>query len=538
VKSFPFARWVKSLTGGREGPAPSVELQDQLKAMADFYPEIDESSFPDTPPPFNPLSLPYMKRFGVVPLREDEHAVEVAMADPLDLAAREALRAAYGKQLLVRRAPAEVILQFLYRWYEEGEEPEEAEGDTGPGGDDLSWESPDQLRDLALEAPVIRRVNSLISRALDVGASDIHLEPTKEAVLVRYRIDGVLHLQEPVPRRLQAAVTSRIKLMAGMDIAEMRLPQDGRIRFKFAKQNVDIRVSTLPTVHGEGLVLRLLNQDELRLELDDLGLTERNLVVLRSLIRAPYGMVLVSGPTGSGKTTTLYAALSAIKTPDLKIVTVEDPVEYELEGINQVQVNPAIGLTFAGCLRSFLRQDPDVMLVGEIRDLETAEIAIQAALTGHLVFSTLHTNDAASAIVRLEDMGVERFLVTSAVNAVVSQRLVRRICSACKEQVVLADEERAAYAAAFQVPEDALEPMTWRGTGCGACSGTGYRGRIGIFEILVMDEPLQRDILRGAESTELKRNAVNRGFRPLKEDGLDKVRRGITTLEEVLRVIR
>jgi general secretion pathway protein E len=503
-------------------------------------PEIDESAFPDTPPTLNPMPLPFMKRFGFLPLDDSGESVVVAMADPLDLNTREIIESAYAKPLRVCKASEEIILQFLYRWYEAevdmaaDEGTEEADFST----EEQLWDSPEHLKDLASEAPIIRLVNHLISKALDVNASDIHIEPRTHHVQVRYRIDGVLHDQEGVAKRFQAAMTSRIKLMAKMNIAEMRLPQDGRIKFKMAKQNVDIRASTLPTVFGESLVLRLLHKEDVQLELDGLGFPEDMLDRFKTTISLPYGMLLVTGPTGSGKTTTLYGALNAINTPDKKIVTVEDPVEYQLEGINQVQIQPKIGLTFAHCLRSFLRQDPDVMLVGEIRDLETAEIAIQSALTGHMVFSTLHTNDAAGAVVRLEDIGVERFMITSSLIGVLAQRLVRRVCSSCREEVAVGEEERQVLARELHVDPAVLPSTFWKGGGCAQCGGTGYRGRIGIFEYLELDESMQREILRGADRSGIAAKAIQEGMTSLRMDGLKKIRRGVTTYEEVLRVTR
>jgi general secretion pathway protein E len=502
--------------------------------------EIDESQFPEGPPALNTLSINFMKRFRFVPLEDAGAYVRVAMADPFDFNTIEAVRRAYGKPLKVYKALGETVSQFIYRWYE-------AETDmTGEGGieeielsiEDQLWENPEQLKDMASEAPVIRLVNHLMGRALKLGASDIHIEPRRNHVQVRYRIDGVLHDQEALAKKLRAAITSRVKLMAKMDIAEMRLPQDGRIKFKMGRDEVDIRVSCLPTQFGEGLVLRLLHKEDIQLSLDNLGFPKSILKRFRSAISLPYGMLLVTGPTGSGKTTTLYGALNTINTPDKKIVTVEDPIEYQLDGINQVQVQPNIGLTFASSLRSFLRHDPDVMLIGEIRDLETAEIAIQAALTGHMVFSTLHTNDAAGAITRLEDMGVERFMIASSLVGVLAQRLVRRVCAHCGEIHPLTDEERGLLARDLEVPVDLIAPSYRKGKGCKECGDTGYRGRLGIFELLPMDEAVQKEVIRGADRSEINQKAMERGMISLRMDGLDKVRHGITTHEEVMRVTR
>ncbi len=504
------------------------------------FPSMDETDFPDAPPAFNPLPLPYMKRYLFVPFEDAEDHVKVAMADPADWAVHEAVRHVYGKAVRAFRAEPDVILRFLYQWFEAEVDLEQAEDEAGGAGDvdEQLWDNPDQLRDMASEAPIVRLVNRIIHHAVESAASDIHVEPTRHAVKVRYRIDGVLHDQEDLPRRFHAAIASRIKLMARMNIAEMRLPQDGRIKFKLAKRDIDIRVSSLPTIFGESLVLRLLQKEDILLDLDKLGFPEDLLDRFKQTVALPYGILLVTGPTGSGKTTTLYAALHYINTPDRKIVTVEDPVEYQLDGVNQVQVQPKIGLTFAHCLRSFLRQDPDVMLVGEIRDLETAEIAIQAALTGHMVFSTLHTNDAAGAVSRLQDMGVEPFMITSAVVAVLAQRLVRKVCPACARQVPLSDMERQNLAEEFRVPVEKIPPFYRRGSGCDRCAATGYRGRIGIFEFLPMEDAIVREVLKGADRTAIMRTAVAGGMRTLRQAGLEAICRGVTTFEEVLRVTR
>ena len=511
----------------------------ELPVYEDF-PELIESGFPENPPALNPFKSHYMKRFRFIPLDDSNGKVLVAMADPLDFITREVIERAYDKALNIRKSSEETISQFVYRWYEA-----EADMTSGERADDADvsledqlWDSPEHLKDMASEAPVIRLVNHLIAKALEVGASDIHIEPRKLHVQVRYRIDGVLNDQNAIAAKLKAAINSRVKLMAKMDIAEMRLPQDGRIKFKIGREDIDIRVSSLPTHFGESLVLRLLHKENVELDMDTLGFPESIRDKFRSTISLPYGMILVTGPTGSGKTTTLYSALNTINSPDKKIVTVEDPVEYQMDGVNQVQVQPNIGLTFAHTLRTFLRQDPDVMLIGEIRDLETAEIAIQAALTGHVVFSTLHTNDAAGAITRLEDMGVERFLIASSVVAVLAQRLVRRVCPQCKKTFHLADDERLQLARELDLPPDELAPTYTRGMGCKECAGSGYRGRLGIYEFLPVDEVIQREIVRGSDRNEIFRAAMQNGMISLRMDGMDKVKNGITTYEEVLRVTR
>ena len=516
------------------------EKADFIDGLSEDVADIDASDFPDDPPAVNFLPATFMKNFLFVPLVDDGEYISVAMADPFDFNTREVIFRAYNKPIKVFRAPAEVIAQHIYRWYEAeadmtGQEDSE-EGDMSL--EDRLWDDPEQLKDMASEAPVIRLVNHLISKAYKVGASDIHIEPRRQYVRVRFRIDGVLHDQEAIASRLKAAIISRVKLMAKMDIAEMRLPQDGRIRFRLGKEEIDIRVSSIPTGFGECLVLRLLHQEDVLLDLGRLGFSDQILSKFQSLISMPYGMLLVSGPTGSGKTTTLYAALNSINSPDRKIVTVEDPVEYQLEGINQVQVLPKIGLTFANCLRSFLRHDPDIILVGEIRDIETAEIAVQASLTGHMVFSTLHTNDAAGAITRLEDMGIERFMIVSSLVAVLAQRLVRKVCRHCSEEVPVSDEKRTMLARELEVTPEKLMPLYLKGKGCDECGGTGYRGRIGIFELFPLSEHIQSSILKGAGRTEIYRDALKEGMVSLKMDGLHKVSQGITTYEEVLRVAR
>jgi len=539
--NLPFWDVLKARLPLRGKPdSPSVsEHRPALDPAALGIETIDESGFPENPPAANPFSVSYMKRFRFVPLEETEDTVTVAMADPVDWITREVVQRTYGKRMIVLHAPEETVSQFVYRWYEAEVDMGESEGASGEESlEDQLWDNPEHLKDMASEAPVIRLVNHLIAKALEVGASDIHIEPRKTHVQVRYRIDGVLIDQNAIALKLKAAITSRIKLMAKMDIAEMRLPQDGRIKFKSGREEIDIRASSLPTHFGEALVLRLLHKENVELDMDNLGFPAGIRKRFESAIAMPYGMILVTGPTGSGKTTTLYAALNTINSPDRKIVTVEDPIEYQMDGVNQVQVQPNIGLTFAHCLRTFLRQDPDVMLVGEIRDLETAEIAIQAALTGHVVFSTLHTNDAAGAITRLQDMGVERFLIASSLIAVLAQRLVRRVCPQCRRPAKLSEEDRRHLSHEFDMPIEAIQPDYFRGTGCPQCAGAGYRGRIGIYELLPIDETIQREIVKGSDRNQIFRTALENGMISLRMDGLAKVRQGVTTYEEVLRVIR
>ena len=483
------------------------------------------------------FSLKFLQQYKVFPVKRQDGTLTVVMADPTDVETLDSLRVQAGGEVHVSLGSEREILQALDLYYGASSSMErivqDIEEEAGPGEE--GKEDLAQLTDLASEAPVIRLVNLLIAKAVESRASDIHIEPFEQRLRVRYRIDGVLLDADSPPKRLQAAVLSRIKLMAKMNIAERRLPQDGRIRLAVEGKDLDLRVSTIPTVYGESVVMRLLDRASKLPSLGDLGFPPAAQARFEALIQKPHGILLVTGPTGSGKTTTLYVALRQLNAVEKKIITIEDPVEYQLEGVNQIQVKPKIGLTFASGLRHMVRQDPDVILVGEIRDRETAEIAIHAALTGHLVLSTLHTNDAAGAITRLLDMGIEDYLVSSTLLAVLAQRLVRRVCSSCKapytpEAQVLRD---------LRLPAD--EParlQLLRGTGCPACTGTGYFGRLGIFELLVLEEALQRLTLAKADANALRAEAVKLGMQTLWQDGCSKVAAGITTPEEVLRVTR
>ncbi len=434
------------------------------------------------------------------------------------LSTREAILAAINLQYDLRRDSAEQLVQDM----EEN------------GSDILSEieETADLLDDTS-EAPIIKLVNHIISQSIKARSSDIHIEPYQHSFTVRYRVDGILYDLLTPPKWIQPALISRIKVMAKMNIAEKRLPQDGRFEVKVGDQNIDLRVSTIPTSFGERLVLRLLNKSGSLLELTDLGLSPGRLKLIKNLVASPNGIILITGPTGSGKTTTLYAVLQSINKPDINIITIEDPVEYQIKGISQIQVNPKIDLTFARGLRSIVRQDPDVILVGEIRDQETAEIAVQSALTGHLVFSTLHTNDSASAITRLVDMGVEPFLISSSVLAVGAQRLVRVLCDNCKR----AYRPRSIYLKSIGVAADHFKDHhIYKAVGCEKCFNTGYRGRVGIFEIMVMTEKLKNLILETYDSNRIQNEARRQNMRTLRQDGIEKVLKGVTTVEEVLRV--
>lgn len=482
------------------------------------------------------ISAAFAKRAKVIPLAEDQAVVTVAMADPLDEATVRAISFATGRDVSRRAAlPADIDTAYD-RLYAEGRGTVDDIYDSALGGSDAAQESDlERLKDLASEAPVIRLVNSLISRAVEVHASDIHIESTEGGLRVRYRVDGVLREVDAPPGRLRSAIISRLKIMSKLDIAERRLAQDGRIRLAVRGKEIDFRVSTTPAIHGESVVLRILDRGSLALDFTALGFSDDQLPVFLEALHRPHGIVLVTGPTGSGKTTTLYTALSILNTPESKILTAEDPVEYLLDGINQVQMKPEIGLTFASALRSFLRQDPDILMIGEIRDLETAEIAVQASLTGHLVLSTVHTNDAASAVTRLLDMGVENFLLTSTINAVLAQRLVRRLCAHCREPY----RPSAELVERLGLPETALRngAQMYRAKGCKACNN-GFSGRTMIIELMVIDDQIRNLVLRRAEAREIRDQAVKGGMRTMYLDGLNKALTGATTIEEVLRVSR
>jgi len=493
--------------------------------------------YPKEPLDLDSLSLKFMRQAVFVPLSLTEDILEIAIADPDDYATVQALELAHGVRVRCRQGSEEDILEALERLY--GIHSQSIDTIIDEADKDISEvitegvQDEDKLRNLAQEAPIIRLVNRLIARAVEDRASDIHFEPFERSFRVRYRLDGMLQEIENPPVKLQPAIISRIKIMAKLDIAERRRPQDGRIKLKVANKEIDFRVSTLPTHHGESLVMRILDRESLVLDLRKLGFPDALMSDYDQLIRQPYGMVLVTGPTGSGKTSTLYTTLDKINFPEYKIMTLEDPIEYQLEGINQIQVNPKIGFTFAGGLRSIVRQDPDIILVGEIRDKETAEIAIQSALTGHLLFSTLHTNDAAGAITRLLDMGVENYLLSSTLLGILAQRLVRLICPNCKEKKL--PEDKILHSMRASSPD--CDTMTfYHGAGCEECRFTGYRGRTAIFEYLPVDENIRKQIDLQTGTDIIRDTALAAGMRTLRQNGWDKVRDGMTTVSEVLRV--
>jgi type IV pilus assembly protein PilB len=501
--------------------------EQQLIEVLEFQlgiPHVNLFQFPVDPSIVHLIPEDLARRYLVFALKKDRSKLMVAMADPLDFYAIDDLRMSTGFEIEPAIASKEELKIFIERYY--GIHESVAELSTQMGNEeDVETQVTDE------DSPVVRLVNQIIHQALQQRASDIHIDPGPADVAVRFRIDGVLRTEQRLPKSMLGVIVARVKIMANLNIAERRLPQDGRMRFSADFRTIDVRVSTLPTVHGEKCVLRLLDPQAAVLDVDRLGFSEANLESFRRMIEAAHGIVLITGPTGSGKTTTLYAALTTISSEARNIITIEDPVEYQLPGINQVQVNEVTGLTFARGLRSILRQDPDVIMVGEIRDTETAEIAIRAALTGHFVLSTLHTNDAVSSLTRLVDMGIEPFLVASAVVGVVAQRLVRRVCTECAEPYVPTSLERHMFESR-ELSADRL----MRGRGCGYCGKTGYRGRIAIHELIRMDDGLRALVLDKRPDADYRRYLMERGMKTMLDDGLWKAAAGVTTVDEVLRV--
>jgi len=478
------------------------------------------------------LSEKVMRRYGVLPIGFEDGRLIVAMSDPSNVVAMDDVRTMTKMEVKTVVATKEDLTAAIGKYASMSEDIEAiAEGLAGDQGDaDLA-----DLEAVTEDAPIVKFVNVLITQAVADGASDIHIEPGERELRVRYRIDGVLHEVMRSPRSIQNGVISRLKIMADVDIAERRIPQDGRIGLTVNGKQIDLRFSTLPTVYGEKVVMRILDKTSVMLSLDDLGFLDHNLKRFEEAYRKPYGMILVTGPTGSGKSTTLYATLNVVNQEGVNIITTEDPVEYRLPGISQVQVNNKVGLSFASALRSILRQDPDIVLVGEMRDRETAQIGVEAALTGHLVLSTLHTNDAPSAVTRLTEMGIEPFLVGSAVDCVLAQRLARRVCSRCVEMV--RPEAEMLKAAGFDDDIVDERPEVPEAKGCSACSKTGYRGRLAIHEVMTVTEEIERLAVARASGEEITRTAVEQGMRQLREDGLAKVLLGNTTIEEIGRVV-
>ena len=482
------------------------------------------------------LPITYAKKAVVLPLRRENGAILAATSEPLNLSTIDDLAVLLGADVTLCLAPSEKILDTLNRLH--SEEMNKAEDTVQEmEEEDLSFlaaelDEPTDLLEVTDDAPIIRLVNSLLSQAIRERASDIHIEPFEKEMVARFRIDGILYNILTIQKRFQASIASRVKIMADLNIAERRLPQDGGMRIKIGGKDVDIRVSIVPTAFGERIVLRLLYRESALLPLDQIGFSGDNLTSFNDLITRPHGIILVTGPTGSGKTTTLYASLSKINSPDKNIITIEDPIEYQLKGIGQIQVNAKINLTFAAGLRSVLRQDPDVILVGEIRDSETAEIAIQAALTGHLVFSTLHTNDAAGAVTRLIDMKIEPFLISSSVMAILAQRLVRVLCKECREPYPITSSEIAE----LEIKTGVEGATVYRAKGCESCFNTGYLGRSAIYELLNVDDEMRQMIMKNSDAAMIKALAMEKGMRTLRQDGADKVLEGVTSVEEVVRV--
>ena len=503
----------------------SEQALAQSISEASGLPLAHSKDYPQTPVDDGRISPRFLRDAKAVPLSMGATRAEVAFVDPFDTYSIRALTMALGltvQPLVGSAGDVELALDRIYG------APATAAAEV-----DIADEADlDRLKDLASDAPAIRAVNRLISLAVELRASDIHLEPTESELHIRLRIDGVMQERDPLPASMRSAAVSRIKVMAGLNIAERRLPQDGRLKLAVRGHDIDLRVATSPTIYGEGVVLRLLDRSHLTLDFEALGFDALVLARLRPVLTQPNGIVLVTGPTGSGKTTTLYAALSEINAPERKLLTIEDPIEYRLAGVNQTQVAPTIGLSFAAALRSFLRQDPDVMMVGEIRDIETAQVATQAALTGHMILSTLHTNSAATAITRLLDMGVEPFLITSTLNAVLGQRLVRRLCPECREPYTVNGLDLGSRDIGRAIR------TLYRATGCDACGGSGFRGRIAILELLLMNEAISKRVIARAEAAEIEAAAIANGMRPMLHDGVAKAAAGMTTIEEVLRVTR
>lgn len=518
----------------------------QEKDLLDYYEKelnVARANLSQIQPDPNLITIlpeTFARKNMVVPIFKSANTLMVAMANPLDIIIIDEMRLKTGCNIEPMVASESEVNEGINHYYglstgsiedvikSIDDENIKIEGEKLAEEEEIDAS---RLANMAEEAPIVKLVNIIILQAIKDGASDIHIEPEEKIVKVRYRIDGILHDSGTIPKHMQAAVISRIKIMSDLNIAVKRAPQDGRFQIKLDRGPIDFRVSSFPTIYGENVVMRILDPTSIMIGLEQLGFSENNFKAIKSLIDKPHGIILVTGPTGSGKTTTLYSALNAINSPDKNIITVEDPVEYRLPGIRQSQINPKTGLTFAAGLRSILRQDPDIIMVGEIRDLETAEIAIQAALTGHLVFATLHTNDAPGALTRLTDMGVEPFLIASSVIAVLAQRLVRTICKNCKASYQPSEKELAT------LNLNGKNKINFQsGKGCDNCKKTGYRGRIGIYELMLVSEKIRELLMSRSASNIIKKTAQEEGMKTLREDGIDKISQGLTTIEEVVRV--
>ncbi len=513
-----------------------VSERDTAEILADVsgLPLVVPDDYPDSSPLPETVSIRFLKENHLVGLAANDAGVVIAVTDPFDQALIDAVALACDKPVVARVGLGSEIDRALETQLGPGKSLMGEITDTFGSDEDINEADVEHLKDLASEAPVIRMVNLIMQRAVEMRASDIHVEPFEQILKVRLRVDGVLRAIESPPVRSTAAVISRIKIMAKLNIAERRLPQDGRIKLQVQGKELDLRVSTVPTMYGESVVIRLLHKESIKFDFGTLGFEGESLQRFLNVLETPHGIILITGPTGSGKSTSLYTALHKINTPDRKIITVEDPVEYQLEGVNQIQTKPQIGLTFASALRSIVRQDPDVIMIGEMRDIETARIAVQSALTGHLVLSTLHTNDAAGGVTRLLDMGLEDYLITSTVNGILGQRLVRRLCPHCREMYE-------------PLPEVAAELKLWNFSdertihlyhpkGCEACDGTGYRGRLAITELLVMSDDIRRLVMSNAQARKIEEQALLEGMQTMYDDGIRKAVQGLTTVEEVLRV--
>ncbi|MBI2061750.1 MAG: type IV-A pilus assembly ATPase PilB [Nitrospirae bacterium] len=529
--------------GGRLGSSLTklgfIKEEDLLKFLSREYgvPSVDLHNVKIDGGILKTVPRDFAKKNRLMPIKKEGATLTVAMSDPTNIALKDELRFLTGLNIQPMVAPDHQIQEAIERHYFVSETIRDVIAEVGADEMELVKDVEEidltDLRAATQQAPVIRFVNHIISDAVRLGASDIHVEPYEKIFRVRYRIDGVLHEKIQPPIQLKAAIVSRLKIMSNMDIAERRLPQDGRMKMRVQNREIDFRISMIPTVHGEKVVMRLLDKDALQVDMTKLGFEKEHLDVFKKAIAQPWGMVLITGPTGSGKTTTLYSAVQELNKVNRNILTAEDPVEYNFSGINQVQINEDIGLTFAACIRAFMRQDPNIILVGEIRDYETAETAIKAALTGHLVLSTLHTNDAPTAVTRLLNMGIEPFLIVSTLHLVGAQRLIRKICQECKEPEKVSPE----ILGQLGIPKEKLNGVAaFKGKGCRACNGMGYKGRLALYELLPLSDPLRELILQGAASTEVKREAIKEGMKSLRQAALQRLLEGTTTMEEVLRV--